>query len=181
MRKSQLIAAIEERRQGGGSGEASPVGRDGGGLRAVAAQDTEPAARQHRDFRQLSPAAIACGAGADRTFEQDAMESQTSTQPGLGGMSATGIGETHAADAGIGVPSAERCRQRAPRQRRAAAAVWLTAACWQRRGSTAVNGTPRDDAQQSPAMASAVTGGAGRAPGATTLPSSRAAAKARPE
>jgi len=45
MRKGQLIAAIEERRQGGAPQEASPSGRDGGGFRA-AAQDEEPAARQ---------------------------------------------------------------------------------------------------------------------------------------
>ena len=46
MRKGQLIAAIEERRQGGAPQEADPSGRSGGGFRAVAAQDEELPARQ---------------------------------------------------------------------------------------------------------------------------------------
>ena len=58
------------------------------------------------------------------------MESQTSTQPGLGGSSASGIGEaSRSADAGIG----------------SAPAGGATATDG---GSTAVNGTPRDDVQQ---------------------------------
>ncbi len=143
MRKSQLIAAIEERRQGGGSGEASPAGRDGG-VRAAVAHDDEPAARHietsDRSVQRRSPA----GAGADRTFEQDAMESQTSTQPGLGGTSATGIGESQAAHAGIGGAEAGGAS--------ASTASTGGASARNARGSgasgTAMNGTPRDEAQQ---------------------------------
>jgi transcription termination factor Rho len=134
MRKSQLIAAIEERRQGGGSGEASPAGRDGEGLRAVVNQDTAPAGHiktSDNSVQRVSPA----GAGADRTFEQDAMESQTSTQPGLGGTSPTGIGEPQAANAGIGSATAAGAPASGSLSGSAASA-------------TAVNGTPRDDAQQ---------------------------------
>ncbi len=71
MRKGQLIAAIEERRQGG-----EP-------RTALQTQTSD------NSVQRKAPA----GAGADRTFEQDAMESQTSTQPGLGGAAAGGIGE----------------------------------------------------------------------------------------
>jgi transcription termination factor Rho len=130
MRKSQLIAAIEERRQGGAPQEASPISRSGGGFRAVAAQDQEPAAHQIETSDNSVQRGAPAGAGVDRTFEQDAMESQTSTQPGLGGTSASGIGEaSHQADTGIGSSPA-----------RGVTAV--------ESGSTTVNGTPRNDAQQ---------------------------------
>jgi transcription termination factor Rho len=46
MRKGQLIAAIEERQQGGAPQEATSSGRGGGGFRSVAARDQEPSARQ---------------------------------------------------------------------------------------------------------------------------------------
>jgi transcription termination factor Rho len=137
MRKGQLIAAIEERRQGGGSQEASPVGRDGAGFRAAVAQDHSPAARQIETSDNSVQRGAPAGAGADRTFEQDAMESQTSTQPGLGGTSATGIGETHAGDAGIGAGSLS-----------AATASTKSADAAPAAGAAAVNGTPRDDAHQ---------------------------------
>jgi transcription termination factor Rho len=102
MRKGQLIAAIEERRQGGGSQGASSPGQQGGGLRAVTAPDDQPSARIETSDNSVQRGTPA-GAGADRTFEQDAMESQTSTQPGLGGTVVGGIGETsQGADAGIG-------------------------------------------------------------------------------
>jgi transcription termination factor Rho len=129
MRKGQLIAAIEERRQGGAPQEADPSGRSGGGFRAVAAQDEEPTARQIETSSKSVQRRAPAGAGTDRTFEQDAMESQTSTQPGLGGSIAGGIGEaSRSADAGIG----------------GATAGGATALD---NGGAAVNGTPRD-AQQ---------------------------------
>ena len=100
MRKGQLIAAIEERRQGGAPQEASPSSRSGGGFRAAAAQDLAAAHQIETSDNSVQRGAPA-GAGADRTFEQDAMESQTSTQPGLGNSSTTGIGEaSRPADAG---------------------------------------------------------------------------------
>jgi len=154
MRKSQLIAAIEERRQGGGSGEASPAGRGGEGLRAVVKRDTAPAASHietsDNSVQRVSPA----GAGADRTFEQDAMESQTSTQPGLGGTSPTGIGEPQAVNAGIGgaaVGSASASTTAAGSANATnidGTSVSGRALSGSAGSATAVNGTPRDDAQQ---------------------------------
>ena len=128
MRKGQLIAAIEERRQGGGSGQANPVGQDGGELRAASARGRRPAASHIETSDNSVQRGAPAGAGADRTFKQDAMESQTSTQPGLGGMTTTGIGETHAGDTGIGAGS-------------------LSGATETSAGSAAANGSPRDDAQ----------------------------------
>ncbi|HEY2314000.1 MAG TPA: transcription termination factor Rho, partial [Streptosporangiaceae bacterium] len=131
MRKGQLIAAIEDRRHGGAPQEASPSSRSGGGFRAVAAQDQELAAHQIKTSDNSVQRGAPAGAGADRTFEQDAMESQTSTQPGLGSSSAGGIGEaSRPADAGIG----------------SAPAGGATALD---NGSSAVNGTPRDAQQAS--------------------------------
>ena len=130
MRKGQLIAAIEERRQGASSQDASPARRNGARSRAAVAPDSVPVAHQIETSDNPVQRRAPAGAGADRTFEQDAMESQTSTQPGLGGSSASGIGEaSRSADAGIG----------------SAPAGGATATDG---GSTAVNGTPRDDAQQ---------------------------------
>jgi transcription termination factor Rho len=99
MRKGQLIAAIEERRQGG---EAGAAGQRGGGLRADASPDQEPKADQVKTSGNSVQRGAPAGAGADRTFEQDAMESQTSTQPGLGGTAAGGIGETQGYESGVG-------------------------------------------------------------------------------
>jgi transcription termination factor Rho len=102
MRKGQLIAAIEERRQGGGAQGAGSPGRQGGGVREVAPPADAPSAQIETSDNSVQRGAPA-GAGADRTFEQDAMESETTTQPGLGGTVVGGIGETsHAIDAGVG-------------------------------------------------------------------------------
>jgi transcription termination factor Rho len=101
MRKGQLIAAIEERRQGAG---ASSADKAGGGFRAEASPDQEPKAHQIKTSDNSVQRGAPAGAGADRTFERDAMES-TSTQPGLGGTTAGGIGETHGYQAGVGTPS----------------------------------------------------------------------------
>jgi len=145
MRKGQLIAAIEERRQGGGPQQPNPLGQDGGRVRAAAAQDHEPAARQIETSDKSVQRGAPAGAGVNRTFEQDAMESQTSTQPGLGGVSATGIGETHAADAGIGAGTLSSA---APSTTSAdvATAGGMAGSGATESGSTAVNGTPRDGA-----------------------------------
>jgi transcription termination factor Rho len=101
MRKGQLIAAIEERRQGAGA--SSPNG-PGGGFRAEVSPDQEPKADQIKTSDNSVQRRASAGAGANRTFEQDAMES-TSTQPGLGGTAAGGIGETHGHQAGVGTPA----------------------------------------------------------------------------
>jgi transcription termination factor Rho len=94
MRKGQLIAAIEERRQDGRRQDA--VSNNSGGHRAAAAPEQEPAAHHIETSDNSVQRGTPAGAGANRTFEQDAMESQTSTQPGLDGVGAT----THASDAG---------------------------------------------------------------------------------
>ena len=89
MRKSELVAAIEQR-QGGGTAARAASGRVG------AAGDH--AAGDH-SVQRSAPA----GAGAPRQLEQDAMERQTSTQPGLGIGTPAG-GQADAARAGgIGV------------------------------------------------------------------------------
>ena len=130
MRKGQLIAAIEERRQGGSPQEAIPARRNGTRSQAAAATGSASAAHHIETSDNPVQRRAPAGAGADRTFEQDAMESQTSTQPGLGGSSASGIGEaSRSADAGIG----------------SAPADGATVAGG---GTSVVNGTPRDDAQQ---------------------------------
>ncbi|HUB40512.1 MAG TPA: transcription termination factor Rho [Streptosporangiaceae bacterium] len=147
MRKGQLVAAIEERRQGGASHDANPPGQAGGGIRAAAAGDREPTARQFETSDNSVQRGAPAGAGADRTFEQDAMESQTSTQPGLGGMSATGIGETHVADAGIGAGALSgAATSTASADVASAGGTAGSGVTDSGAGGTAVNGTPRDDA-----------------------------------
>jgi transcription termination factor Rho len=108
MRKGQLIAVIEEKQ--GRPTEARTLSDSSDAVRVPAvadqaSQDQRPTASPiealHKSVQSDAPA----GAGADRTFEQDAMESQTSTQPGLGATSAAGIGEgTRPVDGGIGGP-----------------------------------------------------------------------------
>ena len=102
MRKGELVAAIEQR-QGGGTAA---------GGRAAGASDRGGAAGDH-SFQRSAPA----GAGASRQLEQDAMEPQTSMQPGLGsgsaasgqaaGPQAGGIG-TGPATGGVGGPAVSR-------------------------------------------------------------------------
>jgi transcription termination factor Rho len=136
MRKGQLIAAIEERRQSGPQ-HVSTLGGSSDDVRAsVAGQGTreqEPVPHEteisHNQVQREAPA----GAGAGRTFEQDAMESQTSIQPGLSATSATGIGEgTRSVDTGI---SSEP----------AGGPAGGTAGT---DGPSTVNGTGREEAQQ---------------------------------
>jgi transcription termination factor Rho len=83
MRKGQVIAAIEERQH---SGSAARVGE---GTDDRAPQRSRNA---HNDnsVQRGAPA----GAGATRPVKQDAMEFETSTQPGVGSAEAGGIGES---------------------------------------------------------------------------------------
>jgi transcription termination factor Rho len=111
MRKGQVIAAIEERQvsgtaqSGAAAGSQTPEraarGSRGEGRGSQGAQNDNSAKRE-------APA----GAGATRPYEQDAMEFETSTQPGVGGGASTGgIGENSnqggAAAAGIGGSGAD--------------------------------------------------------------------------
>ena len=115
MRKGELVAAIEQRQGGGPAGSAAggpagsgavadgtagagrAAGGRGAGGRATAGGRSGGAAGDH-SFQRSAPA----GAGAPRQPEQDAMERQTSTQPGVGGGTyAAGPGGT-AGTGGIG-------------------------------------------------------------------------------
>jgi transcription termination factor Rho len=137
MRKGQLIAAIEERQQGGPH-DAGSFGKsaDGAGVSATGrgARDQDLVPHEIETFHNQVQRGAPAGAGVDRTFEQDAMESQTSTQPGLGETSATGISEgTRSVDAGIGS---------APTGGPVGGGTVTDG------GNTAVNGTVREEAQQ---------------------------------
>ncbi len=148
MRKGQLIAAIEERRsenrQGGGSHEARPLGQAGGGSGAATAPDQEPLARQIKTSDNSVQRGAPAGAGADRTFERDAMESQTSTQPGLGSPSAGGIGEGSTyGDSGIGGGTANGPVSGPVSGSTVAADLSASGTAT----AAPVNGTPREDAQ----------------------------------
>ena len=144
MRKGQVIAAIEER-QGGGTAQggaavssqtperaASRSRGEGGGSRG---------ARNDNSAKREAPA----GAGATRPFEQDAMEFETSTQPGVGGgANAGGIGESSTqggvAAAGIGGAGADGG---------APAATAVTSAPATTSDAVSQGGAQRDDVQHS--------------------------------
>jgi transcription termination factor Rho len=144
MRKGQVIAAIEER-QGGGTAQggaavssqtperaASRSRGEGGGSRG---------ARNDNSAKREAPA----GAGATRPFEQDAMEFETSAQPGVGGGANTGgIGESSAqggvATAGIGGAGADGG---------APAATAVTSAPATTSDAVSPGGAQRDDVQHS--------------------------------
>jgi transcription termination factor Rho len=94
MRKGQVIAAIEER-QGGGTAQGGAA--VGGQTRERAASRSQGEHRGSRgaDNDNSAQRGAPAGAGATRPFEQDAMEFETSTQPGVGsGASAGGIGDS---------------------------------------------------------------------------------------
>ena len=92
MRKGQLIAAIEERRQSGPPAD--------GGAAADRATRGRQGAVHDNPVQRGTPA----GAGATHSVEQDAMKSETSTQSGLGsGAQGGGIGESPYRDSeGVG-------------------------------------------------------------------------------
>jgi transcription termination factor Rho len=134
MRKGQLIAAIEERRQGGPQGTSTLSGNGRASATTRAAHGQEPLPHEIEISDNSVQRETPAGAGVDRTFEQDAMEPQTSTQPGPSATSATGIGEgTRSADTGIGS---------------APAGVPASGTTAMDGSSTAVNGTVREEAQQ---------------------------------
>jgi transcription termination factor Rho len=95
MRKGQVIAAIEERQQGG---SAARVG-------AGASTQAQPGSHEAENDKSVQRGAPA-GAGATRPVKQDAMEFETAAQPGVGSAEAGGIGESAqfggAPGAGIG-------------------------------------------------------------------------------
>jgi transcription termination factor Rho len=151
MRKGQVIAAIEERQGGGTAQGGAAVGSqtpqraasrsrgEGGGSRG--AQNNNSAKRE-------APA----GAGATRPFEQDAMEFETSTQPGVGGANAGGIGESSTqggvAAAGIGGAPADGGAPAAAASA-ASAAPAVTSAPATTSDAASQGGAQRDDVQHS--------------------------------
>jgi transcription termination factor Rho len=113
MRKGQVIAAIEERQGSGTAQGGATVGGQAPERAASRSQGENGGSRGAENDNSAQRGAPA-GAGATRPFEQDAMEFETSTQPGVGsGASAGGIGESSyqggiggAAAAGGGAPAA---------------------------------------------------------------------------
>jgi len=98
LRKGDLVAAIQER-QGGRSGAA-------GAVSAARTDGDGPSGSSHSEISGNSAQRGApAGAGADRHFERDAMETQTSTQSGLGAGVAGGVGESSLAGSAGGIGS----------------------------------------------------------------------------
>jgi transcription termination factor Rho len=94
MRKGQVIAAIEERQGGGTAQGGAAVGGKTPERAASRSQGEHRGSRGAENDNSAQRGAPA-GAGATRPFEQDAMEFETSTQPGVGsGASAGGIGDS---------------------------------------------------------------------------------------
>jgi len=95
MRKSQLIAAIQEKQDGDTAGQPRrrAHGAPGDDARATAEGAGGPGAPGAANEVSVTRDASA-GAGASRTLEQDAMEPQTSAGTGIGGVAqAGGIGD----------------------------------------------------------------------------------------
>jgi transcription termination factor Rho len=94
MRKGQVIAAIEER-QGGGAVQGGAVVAGQAQERAASRSQGKNGGSRGAENDNSAQRGAPAGAGATRPFEQDAMEFETSTQPGVGGgASAGGIGES---------------------------------------------------------------------------------------
>src|SRR5215472_6223500 len=105
MRKGQVIAAIEERQASGGGPGAASAGRqaaDRGPRDGQGGNGGSQGAQNDNSVQRGAPA----GAGATRLFEQDAMEFETSTPPGVGsGASSGGIGDS-SSQGGVGAGAA---------------------------------------------------------------------------
>ena len=111
MRKGQVIAAIEERQGSGGAPGAVSAGRQAADSAPRDGQGGSGGSHGAQNDNSVQRGAPA-GAGATRLFEQDAMEFETSTPPGVGGgASSGGIGDSSsqggvgAAAAGDGAPA----------------------------------------------------------------------------
>ncbi|HET9897687.1 MAG TPA: transcription termination factor Rho [Streptosporangiaceae bacterium] len=93
MRKGQVIAAIAERQQGArGAGRVQP----GGPSEADRPSDTKQSEVNGNSVKRNAPA----GAGADRPFEQDAMESEGSGQLSMVSEFSAALGEPSSSDQG---------------------------------------------------------------------------------
>jgi len=164
MRKGELVAAIQQRQDSGPTGGDAAAGGSGGTSRAAggraaadrsagggaAAGDLAGGAAGDHSFQRSAPA----GAGAPRQLEQDAMERQTSTQPGVGsGLAAGGPGETAGAG-GIGAAQ--------PKVSVTYPAVTSPATDGRSAGAGAAGGAPSSTAQPVTDRASADSGQAGQ-------------------
>jgi transcription termination factor Rho len=112
MRKSDLIAAIEDKQRAGAGGSggqprgdsqasttqaSSTQARNGQGRRGAArapatGADVQPAGQLSDTSGNSVQRGAPAGAGASRHIEQDAMETPTSTQPGIGAPALGGVG-----------------------------------------------------------------------------------------
>jgi len=128
LRKGQLIEAIEEKRGAGSdaAGSTAPASASGSstarngaagrgrrnGAAVASSGELAPAAElQGKGSDNSDQRGAPAGAGAIRPVEQDAMESETSTQPGLGSTGyAGGIGDA----AGAGSPAGAAAAVGAP-------------------------------------------------------------------
>jgi transcription termination factor Rho len=96
LRKGQLIAAIEERQRGG-----SGAGHSGAAVPVSGTAGTRSGNQRDLSDNSAQRGAPA-GAGANRLLERDAMETQTSTQSGVGAGNAGGVGESSQAGTSMG-------------------------------------------------------------------------------
>ena len=139
MRKGQVIAAIEERQGSGGAPGAVSAGRQAADSAPRDAQGGSGGSHGAQNDNSVQRGAPA-GAGGTRLFEQDAMEFETSTPPGVGsGASSGGIGDSsYQGGAGVaGIGGAGAAGDGAPAS---------VSDATRREGSQ--GGAQRDDAQQ---------------------------------
>jgi transcription termination factor Rho len=149
MRKGQVIAAIEERQGSGGAPGAASAGRPATGRGPRDGQDGNGGSHGAQNDNSVQRGAPA-GAGATRLFEQDAMEFETSTPPGVGsGASSGGIGDSSyqggvgAGAAGDGAPAVTTAAGGAP-----ASVSDADGRGADSRDVTSQGGASRDDVQQ---------------------------------
>jgi transcription termination factor Rho len=148
MRKGQVIAAIEERQGSGGAPSAVSAGRqaaDSTPRDAQGGSGGSHGAQNDNSGQRGAPA----GAGATRLFEQDAMEFETSTPPGVGsGASSGGIGDS-SYQGGAGIGGAGAAGDGAPAGAGAPASVSdATRREADGRETASQGGAQRDDVQQ---------------------------------
>jgi transcription termination factor Rho len=145
MRKGQVIAAIEERQ---GKGAVPPAESVGG--RAADRSRSQNGGSQGTQTDNSVQRGAPAGAGAARLFEQDAMEFETSTPPGVGGgASAGGIGDSspQGGSGAAGIGGADAPGDGAPAGARASVSD-VTTRDADGREADSQGGAQRDDVQQ---------------------------------
>jgi transcription termination factor Rho len=144
MRKGQVIAAIEERQGSGGAPGAASADRPARGSGPRDGRGGNGGSQGVQNDNSVQRGAPA-GAGATRLFEQDAMEFDTSTPPGVGsGASSGGIGDS-SYQGGVGAGAAG---DGAPAVTTAAAGAPARVSDADSRDVASQGGAQRDDVQQ---------------------------------